>query len=443
LTSAAHIVTADSAVAGDGDRTAVLCVADEIFLPRINGSAQVYTGVARKYRDSGRVVCSLSFYRDRDAACSNVTLEAYRALFKESMFVPGWNRGGGLLGAAGLAWRELSRWSTGNVFATHPFLVMAQKRFAEALLGLIERNRIGLIYFHKPHTLLLLEPMLPSLRGVRIALDLHDDFVARDGEYAAAYASVFGALPWHSTLRQHPAMYLRHRLTRLDRQRSRRRELSLLQWCDDVFVASELEYEVYAGVPELAGRVQFRPWPYAVESPACRAAGQVRFDAGFIGASNVMNLDAVLYLRDAILPRVQALRPDFRMLLAGTVTRQTASLLHGTHGIEVWDRLDHVADFYSAVAIAAVPIRHGTGVSVKAVEAMAHGCPLVGTSMGFRGLPRALLATHDVTIADDPDAFAAALLERSAVTHHPHTRPRENVRGKPISVRPAFSLQEE
>ena len=59
---------------------------------------------------------------------------------------------------------------------------MAQRQFADALLGLIERNRIGLIYCHKPHTLLLLEPLLPSLRGLRIALDLHDDFVARDGD---------------------------------------------------------------------------------------------------------------------------------------------------------------------------------------------------------------------------------------------------------------------
>jgi hypothetical protein len=430
-------VTADAAAAACGDRTAVLCVADEIFLPQINGSAQVYTGVARKYWDSGRAVCSLSFYRDRDAACSNVTLDAYRALFKESMFVPGWNRGGGLLGAAGLAWRELSRWSTGNVFATHPFLAMAQRRFAEALLGLIERNRIGLIYFHKPHTLLLLEEVLPSLRGVRIALDLHDDFVARDGEYKAAYASVFGVLPWHSILRQHSSMYLRHRLSHLDAHRSRRRELSLLRWCDDIFVASELEYEVYARVPELAGRVQFRPWPYAVEGPARPATGQVRFDAGFIGANNIMNLDAVLYLRDAILPRVHARCPDFRMLLAGTVTRQTAALLRGTHGIEVWDRLDHVTDFYSAVAIAAVPIRHGTGVSIKAVEAMAHGCPLVSTSMGFRGLPRALLAEHDVTIADDPDAFAAALLERSTATHHSQAGPHGNVR-QPYFRPPAF-----
>jgi hypothetical protein len=433
----------DAPAVANVDGTAVLCVADEIFLPQINGSAQVYTGVAQSFRDAGRAVCSLSFYRDPDAAGSEATLGSYRTLFQESMFVPGWNRGGGPLGAAGLAWRELSRWSTGNVFATHPFLAMAQRQFALALLGLIQRNRVGLIYCHKPHTLLLLEPMLPSLRGLRIALDLHDDFVTRDGEYAAAYTSVFGALSWYDILRQHPSMYLRQRFSHLNRQRSRRRELSLLRWCDDIFVASEQEYEVYAKVPELAGRVQFRPWPYPVESPVCRTGARMRFDAGFIGASNVMNLDAVLYLRDAILPRVHAQCPDFRMLLAGTVTRQTAALLRGTHGIEVWDRLDHVADFYAAVATAAVPLRHGTGVSVKAIEALAHGCKLVTTSMGFRGLPQALLAEHDVTVADDPDTFAAALLEQSAANRLADAGLHQKTYGEPIPARPAFSLQEE
>ena len=437
------MLMADAAAVADADGTGVLCVADEIFLPQINGSAQVYTGVAQSFSNAGRVVCSLSFYRDPAAAGSDSTLGAYRTLFEESMFAPGWNRGGGPLGAAGLAWRELSRWSTGNVFATHPFLAMAQRQFADALLGLIERNRIGLIYCHKPHTLLLLEPLLPSLRGLRIALDLHDDFVARDGEYAAAYTSVFGALTWQDILRQHPSMYLRHRFSHLNRHRSRRRELSLLRWCDDIFIASEREYEVYAKMPELAGRVQFRPWPYPVESSACRTGGPARFDAGFIGASNVMNLDAVLYLRDAILPRVRAQRPDFRMLLAGTVTRQTAALLRGTQGIEVWDQLDHVADFYSAVATSAVPIRYGTGVSVKAIEALAHGSRLVSTSMGCRGLPQALLAAHDVTVADDPDAFAAALLKQSATCRVSDAVLRQKAYGEPIPARPVFSLQEE
>jgi glycosyltransferase involved in cell wall biosynthesis len=251
------------------------------------------------------------------------------------------------------------------------------------------------------------------LRAQRSIVDLHDDFVARDAEYAAAYASVFRALPWRSIVRQFGAMYLRHRFTHTDRLRSRRRELSLLLHCDEVLVASEQEYAAYAGVAELAGRVRHQPWPCVPARVARPRAGRRAFHAGLIGADNVMNLDAVLHLRADILPRVHARRPDFRMLLAGTMTRKTADLLRCVPDLETWDRLDDLATFYDAVSVAAVPIRHGTGVSVKAIEALAYGSPLVTTSMGVRGQPAATLLGHNVTIADDPAAFAEALLRQA------------------------------
>ena len=77
------MLMADAAAVADADGTGVLCVADEIFLPQINGSAQVSTGVAQSFNNAGRMVCSLSFYRDPAAAGLNSTLGAYQTLFKD------------------------------------------------------------------------------------------------------------------------------------------------------------------------------------------------------------------------------------------------------------------------------------------------------------------------------------------------------------------------
>jgi glycosyltransferase involved in cell wall biosynthesis len=409
---ARYVAPADGAgtATASGREGAILFITDEVFLPQTNGSGSVYANVARRYREAGHAVHCLSFYRDGQQAGRAATRAAYQELFDDFLFLPGWNRGGGVLGYAGMGWREMSRWATGNVFASHPLLCASQASIADRVLSFVSRNRIDVIYFHKPHTLLLCEPILPRLWAQRCIVDLHDDFVARDAEYAAAYASVFRALPWRSIVRQFGAMYLRHRFTHTDRLRSRRRELSLLLHCDEVRVASEQEYAAYASVAELAGRVRHQPWPCAPAGPMRSRAGRQAFHAGFIGADNVMNLDAVLHLRDDILPRVRARRPDFRMLLAGTMTRKTADLLRCVPGIETWGRLDDVATFYDAVRVAAVPIRHGTGVSVKAIEALAYGSPLVTTSMGVRGQPAATLLGHNVTIADNPAAFAEALL---------------------------------
>jgi hypothetical protein len=34
-----------------------------------------------------------------------------------------------------------------------------------------------------------------------------------------------------------------------------------------------------------------------------------------------------------------------------------------------------------------IPIRHGSGISVKAAECLYHGMPILSTSFGLRGLP--------------------------------------------------------
>jgi glycosyltransferase involved in cell wall biosynthesis len=69
---------------------------------------------------------------------------------------------------------------------------------------------------------------------------------------------------------------------------------------------------------------------------------------------------------------------------------------------------DDVATFYDQVEVILVPLLTGTGVSVKAMEAAAHGAALVTTTIGMRGLD--LQPGQDLLVADDPEAFIAAVL---------------------------------
>jgi glycosyltransferase involved in cell wall biosynthesis len=56
-----------------------------------------------------------------------------------------------------------------------------------------------------------------------------------------------------------------------------------------------------------------------------------------------------------------------------------------------------------------VPLRWGTGTRLKALEAMAAGRPLVGTTVGLEGL--GVIDGIHGRLADDADAFAAAAIE--------------------------------
>jgi len=57
-----------------------------------------------------------------------------------------------------------------------------------------------------------------------------------------------------------------------------------------------------------------------------------------------------------------------------------------------------------------LPTREGHGLSVKTVEAMSSGLPLVATSLAFRGMGIDPAGLRNVFVADDPAAFAAAML---------------------------------
>jgi glycosyltransferase involved in cell wall biosynthesis len=54
-----------------------------------------------------------------------------------------------------------------------------------------------------------------------------------------------------------------------------------------------------------------------------------------------------------------------------------------------------------------VPYRFGGGVKIKALDAMAHGCPVVATTVGAEGL-RIERGRH-LLVEDDAERFAAAV----------------------------------
>ncbi|MBG0809948.1 glycosyltransferase [Methylosinus sp. H3A] len=72
-----------------------------------------------------------------------------------------------------------------------------------------------------------------------------------------------------------------------------------------------------------------------------------------------------------------------------------------------------VADIQAAYADAAVvllPTREGHGLSIKTLEALSSGLPLVATSQAFRGMGIDPARLGNVFVADSPAEFAAAML---------------------------------
>ena len=405
---------ATSARAGHAGRAGehaggILFVTDELFLPRAhNGSADVYVRAAQDHARQGSDIFCISLFRDRRRAGDPKVAASYAAMFSAFLLLPNWNGGGTLLGRVGLGCREVKRWITGNLFAGNRLLEALARRHLREVVRFVHEHRIDTVYFHKPQTAQLLSAILPELRPAHLVIELHDDFVERGLQYQRAYKSFFSSIGPAAIAKSYWKSWLRLKFYRVDAQRSRAAEARILTGCEQVIVASEAEYQSYRRRGMFADKLVHKPRRLARRGrlPSARA----EFDAGFIASGDVMNLDAVNWVCREILPRIRRERPYFRFLVAGAIARHAARLLRRLDAVHVWNELDDVARFYEAIEIAVVPLRYGTGTSIKVHEALAFGRPIVSTRVGVRGI--CAVDLDRVWIADDADGFSAGVVDR-------------------------------
>ena len=69
-----------------------------------------------------------------------------------------------------------------------------------------------------------------------------------------------------------------------------------------------------------------------------------------------------------------------------------------------------VVDYYRKAAVVIAPTKFGTGTSIKTIEALAAGKPIVATAEALRGVPSQTIFPAS-KIASDPAEFASAMIE--------------------------------
>ena len=119
------------------------------------------------------------------------------------------------------------------------------------------------------------------------------------------------------------------------------------------------------------------------------------------------NADGVRWFMREVFPRVQAQVPAARMTIIGPrPPRDLARLAHGDK-IQVTGYVPDLAPYLAQAALMVVPVRAGSGMRVRILEALARGVPVVTTTMGAEGIE--VRDGEHLLLADTPDAFAAAV----------------------------------
>ena len=217
---------------------------------------------------------------------------------------------------------------------------------------------------------------------------------------------VFDSVDLHFLREQRAAELAGDTVLQRTAARTRDLELEMVRRSDATLVVSEVERALLADlVPDARVEVLSNVHRLPPVGPGFAGRRDVVFVGGFRHPPNV---DAVMWFAGAAWPRIHASRPDLVFHVVGDDAPPEVRALDGQKGIRIHGHVPDLAPLMDGVRVAVAPLRYGAGVKGKVNLSMAHGQPVVATSCAVEAMH--LRDGEDVLVADDPHAFADAVL---------------------------------
>ena len=215
---------------------------------------------------------------------------------------------------------------------------------------------------------------------------------------------VFDTVDLHF-LRMEREADLKHDRRAKDRAAAMRRiELELIRAADTTLVVSAAELDL---LRPLVPHADVRLLSNIHDIPGSTTPFQDRRDILFVGGfAHPPNTDAVTWFVTQVLPLIHQELPELRLAVVGAEPPRSIMDLAGPQ-VEV---LGYVPDLHPLLAscrLSVAPLRFGAGVKGKVNQSLAHGLPVVATSLAVEGMY--LVDGESVLIADESETFARAV----------------------------------
>ena len=129
----------------------------------------------------------------------------------------------------------------------------------------------------------------------------------------------------------------------------------------------------------------------------------------FTGTMNYFpNADAAIYFCDEVFPRIRERHPKACFYVVGNHPSEPVKRLEAHEGVTVTGYVPDVRPYFEKASVFVAPLRAGSGIQTKNLEAMAMGVPVVTTSVGAMGLEADI--GKELLVADTPADFAEQVI---------------------------------
>jgi polysaccharide biosynthesis protein PslH len=149
-------------------------------------------------------------------------------------------------------------------------------------------------------------------------------------------------------------------------------------------------------------------YPAVPEAP--RAAGR---EIIIVASDNYANYKSLRWLLEEVVPRARGASVSIYGNIDSGVKRRDEAL-YEAHRSLFRGRVDDIASVYAGAGCVLLPTIEGHGLSIKAVEALSCGAPLVATPLAFRGMTVDPSALSNVSLAQNAEQFAQFWLAAQA-----------------------------
>lgn len=187
-------------------------------------------------------------------------------------------------------------------------------------------------------------------------------------------------------------------------------ELSVCRQCDMVVTVSEEDKRTLQAMESRISRIE--AVPIGVDTNFFASVSYNPGSRNILSIGTMYwppNIDSMLYFCSDIYPIIKKQLPDCRLTIAGQRPAQSIIDLGSDPSINVTGYVDDIREVAKDCGVFVVPLRSGSGVRVKILNALAMGLPVVSTSIGAEGL-EAEDGIH-LLIADTPGEFARAVID--------------------------------